>query len=52
MFKLLVLAGLGVVGYLAWKRLMGTDDTDDFADDLYGSAAIHQQADAQPAAAV
>jgi hypothetical protein len=48
MFRLLILAGLGVAGYLAWKRLMASDDMDDFDDEMWDSAAIHQQGDAQP----
>lgn len=47
--KLLLLAGLGAGAFMAWKKLAGGRREDDMADDMYGSATIHQQADQQPA---
>jgi hypothetical protein len=49
MRKLLILAGLGAGVFFAWKRFFaGRKAEDELAEDMYDSAAIHQQADQQP----
>lgn len=48
MRKLLLLAGLGAGVFMAWQKLKGGRREDELAEDMYGSAAIHQQADEQP----
>jgi len=49
---LLILAALGGAGFLAYKKLLAPPE-DDWDDDvMYGSAQLHQNADAQPVAPV
>lgn len=42
MFKLLILVGLGVAGYLVAKKVIGQSGAATEPDDLYGSADIHR----------
>ena len=42
MLRLLVLAGLAAGAYFAWKKFMGSSEEDELAEDMYGSAALHQ----------
>ena len=47
MRRLLILAGLGAGAFYAWKRMNANrrNAEDELAEDMYGSALIHQQAD-------
>ena len=49
MLRLLIIAGLAAGAFFAWKKFMAGGETDDEFEDMYGSANIHQAADAQPA---
>lgn len=55
MFRLLLLAGVAIGGFLAFKRMTKSDEDewDDWDDEtMYGSAQLHQNADAQAPATV
>ena len=46
MFKLLILVGLVAGGFLVYRRLMARADDSWDDDTMYGSAQLHQTADA------
>ena len=48
MLKWLVLAGLIAGGFYAYRRLMAPVDDSWDDDTMYGSAQLHQTADASP----
>lgn len=50
MFKLLLLAGAALGGFLVYKRLTSVPEDDWDDDTMYGSAELHQNADAAPIA--
>jgi hypothetical protein len=45
MLRLLILGGLAAGAFFAWKKFASPREEDELAEDLYGSATIHEQSD-------